>query len=319
MESIYVKENTIDIKAPVLLHNLEGNLGAGRASYMVTRHLFNTLKSVRLATFKTDELVDLRTCRPLATFESWRLTDVEFVNITLDLLYDDKGTAFLMLSGPEPTRSWTRFSKAIIELIKPYGVEKAYSLAGISSNVPHTRKGGVDVTITNEKHDKERTQSNDKIKVLSTIDVFLQYEMSKAGIDGFGLVTPVPFYLSESDFPQGAYVLLEKFASMTNLVLPLGDLAVACEMAESMLNGNQEIAENEGLITALEEQFDNGNSSPANIGFSKPKQETVESFPSGDELAESIETFLKTQNDVEQQKSTKNTMSFFKKMFGHKD
>ncbi|QPK94415.1 PAC2 family protein [Actinomyces sp. zg-332] len=323
MDSLYEVDNVVDVKTPILLHNLEGNLGAGHASFMVTRHLFNTLKSVRIATFKTDELVDMKAYRPLATFDDWCLEEVNFVNITLDLLYDDKGTSFLMLSGPEPSRCWGKFAKSIIELIKPYGVEKAYTLAGISTYIPHTRKGNVDVTITNRKYDKERKQSNERIRVLATMDVFLQYEMSKANIDCFGLVVPVPFYLADSDFPQGAYMLLEKFTAMTNLVLPLGDLAVACELADGMMSNSQEIAENEGLIRGLEEQFDSGNSVTSNIGVSEKQNVSAENFPSGDELAESIEAFLKSQsetdNDIQKSvKSQNDSYGFLKRLFGKK-
>lgn len=326
MESLYEIDNVVDVKTPILLHNLEGNLGAGHASFMVTKQLFNTLKSVRIATFKTDELVDMKAYRPIATFEGWCLEEINFVNITLDLLYDDKGTSFLMLSGPEPSRLWNKFAKAVIELIKPFGVERAYTLAGISTYIPHTRKGNVDVTITNkQKHDKERTQNDDRIRVLATMDVLLQHEMAKANIDGFGLVAPVPFYLAESDFPQGAYMLLEKFATMTGLVLPLGDLAVACELADGMMNNSQEIADNENLIKGLEEQFDSGDSVTSNIGISQnqPTAGTTESFPSGEELAESIETFLKSQNEVDNDmlknaKPQNDNNGFFKRLFGKK-
>lgn len=86
---------------------------------------------------------------------------------------------------------------------------------------------------------------------------------------------------------------------MTNLVLPLGDLAVACEIADSLLAKSSEIAENSPMIKNLEEQFDKGvaNTSP-NIEFTNADVKVSESLPSGDELAESIEAFLKTQNGI---------------------
>ena len=316
---LYRVDNEVNVKAPVLLHNFSGNLDAGRVNAIVTRHIFTGLKYKRIATFVTDEIMDMRAYRPVATVDNWCLTDIDIIDTTLDLFYDDKGVAFLVLSGIEPHHAWTRFSQAVLELIKPFGVERAFTMTGVSSNVPHTRKGNIEVMVTNPSNDIDKSQGFEKIKVLATCDIFLQNYLSKhLGVNGFTLVTHVPFYLAESDFPQGSYALVEKFSAMSGLGLPVGDLVVACEMANKMLESNTEIVANSGLITALEEQFDNGKHDSSNIGVGNLDSNFADPIPSGDELAESIEAFLKLQEGQrgEDKGSGSKRGGFFRKFFG---
>ena len=336
MKPSYVVENLIEVKAPILLHNFSGKSDAGRASYIATTHLSSTLKKDRIASFSVDDFVDMRTYRPFISVSDWQVKDISFPEITLDLYYDDKGMPFLVLSGPEPSICWKSFVQEIIELIKPFGVERAFTFAGAPSNVPHTRKGEIDSIITKTSNGEKKLSSdesecekeNDKIfRFPTSMDLFLQYQLKNIGIEGTALISAIPFYLSDSDYPQGAYSLLEKFSFTTGLDLPLGDLAATCDYVTQVLENNPDIAQNANLIHSLEEEFDK-NKHESNIASSAV---SGDNFSSDNDLAKTIEAFLKHQDESPDRKtkniydsSQKNgennkNVSFFKKFFKKRD
>src|SRR2546423_8233254 len=67
----------------------------------------------------------------------------EAPQLSLRLVQDTPGTAFLLLVGPEPDVQWERFVAAVTQLVQRYRVRLSIGVNAIPMAVPHTRPIGV--------------------------------------------------------------------------------------------------------------------------------------------------------------------------------
>ncbi|EFC81569.1 hypothetical protein FrEUN1fDRAFT_5341, partial [Parafrankia sp. EUN1f] len=71
--------------------------------------------------------------------------------LAIELLHDEAGTPFLLLSGPEPDLHWKRFTSAVRAIMKDLGVQMSVGLNAIPMAVPHTRPCGVTAHATRKE------------------------------------------------------------------------------------------------------------------------------------------------------------------------
>lgn len=288
-----------DVKAPVLIHIHQTDFQDGYVNTIVPHHLLESLKHVKIAEFQRDHFTDVTFKRPLLVMENWTYKE-EILPSTmrLFLVYDDAGKPFLLLFGSEPQRHWDDYVKEILELIKPYGVRKAITCVPLSSNIPHTRRVKGDICSPNPELVSEKHADNMTLRVFMNIDTELQKSFNYNDIDAYTCLMPVPFYLAGMDYPQGGYELLNMISELTDLVLPMGELAVATEKMNKMLATDESVTNNMDTIAALERNYDE-NSNYLSTG---EQANQVGEFPTPNEdFVQTIENFLQSQNQEPEQ------------------
>ncbi|GAA2477620.1 PAC2 family protein [Streptomyces thermolineatus] len=281
---------------PVLLHHLEGFIDAGDTGAQVVRRLLDGRPHRLLARFDTDRLVDYRARRPLMTFDRDRWSSYEAPQTTLHLVDDAAGAAFLLLSGLEPDTEWERFTAAVQQLVRRFGVRIAVNFHGIPMGVPHTRPVGL--TPHGNRIDLVPGHRDwfDEAQVPGSADALIELRLTEAGHDVLGVAAHVPHYLARSVYPPSALAVVETVTAATGLVLP--DVAAALraeahrvheEIDRQMADGDRELLQ---VVRGLESQYD----AVAGAGGRENLLAESADLPSAEELGDEFERYLAEQD-----------------------
>jgi hypothetical protein len=111
-----------------------------------------------------------------------------------------------------------------------------------------------------------------------------------AGFTSASFWAPVPHYVATPPNPPATRALLERFAEFTDRPLDLRELAVASEAWRARVASAVESEEDmRDYVRALEEQAEHRAPDDDDAGGEEP------SIPSGDDLAEAFEEYLREQ------------------------
>jgi predicted ATP-grasp superfamily ATP-dependent carboligase len=278
---------------PVLIQTLTGFVDAGQATRLAREHLESTLQGRLVATFDIDALLDYRSRRPPMIFmeDHWeRYTEPA---LELHLMHDDAGTPFLLLGGPEPDLQWERFTAAVGGLVDRLGVGVTIGLNSIPMAVPHSRPTGITAHATRRELIAGYEPWLQRVQVPGSAGHLLEYRLGQWGRDAIGFAAHVPHYVSQTEYPAAAEVLLESISRTTGLMLPTTELREAAESVRADID--RQVAETDearAVVHALEEQYD---------AFTRGRDgtnllaEQTGPLPTADELGAELERFLASQ------------------------
>lgn len=273
-------------EGPVLLHALDGFLGAGSGPRMAAEHVSGD-ESAILESFDLDDYYDYRARRPPVVFDEDRYADYQPPTLDVRLQRDAVGTPFLVLAGPEPDYAWETFATEVADLIERYDVALTVGMGAVPMGVPHTRP----LVITQHANRKElvdqRNLWNGQLIVPASAQAMLEYRLGEWGYDAMGYVVHVPHYLAQVDYPAASIALLEAVCRRTGLRFDLDGLRA--KQADAIADIDEQVREQDGgeVLATLEQQYDT---------FSRGANESLlasdEPLPSGDELGRQFEQFL---------------------------
>ncbi len=263
-----------DLIAPVMVGAFDGWVDAGSAATAALDLLVEDAPIV--ATFDTDALFDYRARRPTLEIVDGRLAELSWPTLTVRRLTVDQRD-LLVLTGPEPDDRWQAFSRDVVDLARRVGVVEWISLGSIPAAVPHTR----DVPVIGTTSEPGRLRGGVRpgpsgvLRVPGAAVSVLEMGMAEGGIPAVGYFAQVPHYVS-GPYPAASLSLLAALGRHLDILLPTGDLADEARALRGRLD----------TATALEET-------------TRTYVERLEGMvdeqrlPSGDELIDEIERFLR--------------------------
>ncbi|MET1062846.1 MAG: PAC2 family protein [Aeromicrobium sp.] len=279
---------------PVLIHALDGFLGAGSAARLASEQLKSGHGEV-IHEFSVDDMFDYRARRPMIQFRDNHYADYEAPRLEIVLERDADGTPYFLLAGPEPDFQWERFAAEVRGVIQEYDVPLTLGLGAVPMGVPHTRPSMITAHgIRPELVDRQNLWSA-QVTVPSSAQSLLEYRLGEWGHDAAGYVVHVPHYLAQIDYPPAAIALLDALVDRTGLALDIEPLRA--RQGETLKEIEQQIEEQggAGLLGGLEEQYD-----AFTRGAAQSLLASDEELPSGDELADQFEQFLARQRKDDQ-------------------
>ncbi|MDQ1286960.1 MAG: hypothetical protein QG622_525 [Actinomycetota bacterium] len=283
-----------DLGSPVLVHVLSGFLDAGQAGRLAAEHLLGTLRHRTLARFDVDQLYDYRARRPPMTFAGDRWEAFDAPVLELNEVLDTSGRPFLLLTGPEPDVQWERFAAAVGELVDRFTVRLTIGLHAIPMGVPHTRPVSVTAHASRPDILGDHTQWIGRVQVPGNATSLLEFRLGERGHDAAGFAAHVPHYLTQTEWPEAASVLVSSVARLGDLSLPTAELdADAEEIRTAVAEQVEKQPEVLAVVRALEEQYDAFTGAQ---GRSLLTGEQVE-LPTADELGAELERFLAEENE----------------------
>jgi hypothetical protein len=248
-----------------------------------------------VATFDIDSLIDYRSRRPPMIFDTNHWVEYRAPALTVQACEDAVGVPFLVMTGPEPDRSWERFSAAVISLVERLDVSLAVGLHGIPMAVPHTRE--TELTPHGNRPDLlgESTSWIDRVEVPGSASALLEYRLDGAGHDAIGFTAHVPHYLAQAEYPSAAIALLNGITAATGLAFRTDELEEAAVVARKQIDeqvaASDEISE---AVRGLEARYDAVAAAASN---SLPLAAPGARMPDGDEIAAEFERFLAEQDE----------------------
>jgi hypothetical protein len=237
--------------------------------------------------FPVDAMFDYRARRPRIKFIADHYEDYEAPRLEIVREVDRKGTAFLVLAGPEPDYAWEQFAREVAEVVTAEGVELTLGLGAVPMGVPHTRPPLVTAHATRADLLDHDNLWKAELEVPSSAQSLLEYRLGQWGHDAGGFVAHVPSYVANIEYPTAARALLDAVLHAAKLDVSTDELAA--KEVEALIDIKRHIAENgaEELVRGLEEQFDAFSRGLANSLLADDAD-----LPSGEELARQFEAFL---------------------------
>jgi hypothetical protein len=278
---------------PVLVQALTGFVDAGSAIQLSRQNLLDHLDSRVVATFDLDQLLDYRSRRPTMIFVEDHWESYDKPALALHLVSDQLGTQFLLLAGPEPDLQWERFIAALEGLIERLDVRLTVGLNAIPMAVPHTRPVGVTAHATDKRLLGDREPWLQRVQVPASVGNLLEFRLGESGHDAIGFSAHVPHYLSQTNYPAAAELLLDSVSSSSGLALPTGDLRDAARLIRDEIDKQVEEDEQASrLVASLEAQYDaflRGREGNLLADNDRP-------LPTAEELGAELERFLAEQS-----------------------
>jgi len=273
-----------------LVAALTGFADAGSAVSLVSQYISDTLDSVEVGRFDNDEILDYRARRPIFQFDETHLTDYEPPRLALDLVRDELGEPFLLLSGYEPDMRWEQVNREIVELIDLYDVSSTTWVHAIPMPVPHTRALGVTVSGNREELTDRFSVWRPTTSVPGTMMHLVEYTLNGKNHPVAGFVVLVPHYLSDAEFPAAAVTALESITAATGRIFPTDSLR---EQGRSFLAGIAEQVEGndelQRLVGVLEKRHD---SYMEDNPLASPLTDEAGEVPSAEAIAQELQNFL---------------------------
>ena len=286
-----VRSDNDGANGPTLVIAMSGYADAGMAVETAADHLQAALETRELVSFNPDELVDYRSRRPAATISSNEPVSVDDANLSIQVLRDNAGRSFLLLSGPEPDIRWEAFTDSVADLVDRFGVKNTISLYAAPMPTPHTRP--LVITGHGSKDLTNRMVTLDSTMIVpGSASLFIERELANRGRNAAGFTAHVPHYLASSPYPHAAYRLLESVEAAAGLDLPLRSLERDMERVNEQLA--EQVGESEEVyhvVAQLEEQYDSFMEQ-----YRKRHPQAImpgeENMPSGEEISEEFQRFL---------------------------
>ena len=282
-------------EGPVLIHALDGFLGAGSASRMVADQLSSGEGEV-VHEYDIDALLDYRARRPMMNFAADQYSSYDEPRLRIVREHDTSGTPYLLLSGPEPDFMWERFIDETRQVIERLGVPLTLGLGAVPMGVPHTRPAMITAHGTRPELVDRKNMWSAEVTVPSSAQSLLELRLGQSGHDAAGYVVHVPHYLAQIDFPDAAIALLGALTDRTGLNIDDSALRTRQEATRAEIEQQIHDQGGEGLLEGLEEQYD---------AFTRGAAESLlahdEELPSGDEIADQFEEFLARQDNKDDQ------------------
>ncbi len=274
---------------PVLLHALDGFLSAGHAGRLAAEHLLgaDSAPADVIAELDVDRLYDYRARRPALSFDEDRYAGYEAPRLDVRRLTDAAGTAYLLLTGPEPDYRWEAFAAAVRQVVTQFGVRLVVGVGAVPMGVPHTRPIVVTAHATRSELVDRPNLWTGRLVVPASAQALLELRLGEAGIDAMGYVAHVPHYVSGLEFPPAVVTLLEAAGAAAGLTFDVDRLRTAAEA--TLAEVDRQVVEQEGneVLSTLEEQYD---------AFSRGAGQSMlardEDLPSADQLGQQFEQFL---------------------------
>lgn len=291
--SLYELHQRPDLDSPVLLVALEGWIDAAGAAAQAIETIVGQCEPVRVATFDADALLDFRARRPILHLEDGVQRGLTWSTTELHAARAPGGQDILLLTGVEPDHAWHAFADAVLALALELGCRMQVGLGAYPAAAPHTRPVLLSSTSSTDDLAATTGMVRGTIDVPAGVEAVLEHRFAEVGLPAVGVWAQVPHYVAAMRYPAAAARLIEgvnDVAGTDFTPAPLMDeVAGMRARIDELVTGNPQhlamIRQMEAAYDAALEAMDAGDS-----GLGGP-------LPSGDDLAEELQRFLREQDD----------------------
>ncbi len=294
MDNRYLSiERLPELERPILIAGFTGWNDAAEAASTSINTLNGSWKAERFGSFDAEEFFDFQTTRPEVKLVEGVTRRIEWPENTLSAtpqnLEATGGRGVVLLSGPEPNFRWRSFCGAVVDLARELNVELVVTLGALLADVPHSRP----VSISANSQDPALIESLDlsasRYEGPTGITGVLHRVCAEANLPSVSFWAQVPHYLPAVPSAPAAIGLLDGLSNLLGAEINTDDLQqTATEYQEQVSAAVSQDSDLASYIQMLEERYD-----------AQTIQGTRD-LPSGDELAEELESFLREQRNEEE-------------------
>jgi proteasome assembly chaperone (PAC2) family protein len=277
---------TPELERPVLIAGFTGWNDAADAASVAVGALASSWEVRRFGGFDGEEFFDFQTTRPQVKLVDGVTREIEWpenmLSATEPRLEAAGSRGAVLLTGPEPNFRWRAFSTAVVELAKALNVELVVTMGALLADVPHSRPVSVSANSQDATLVESLGLSASRYEGPTGITGVLHRACADGGLPSVSFWASVPHYLPAVPSAPAALALLDKLSDLLGMEVDTGDLESTAETYQEQVSvAVSQDSDLSSYVRMLEERFD----SQADQG--------ARSLPSGDELAQELEGFLR--------------------------
>jgi proteasome assembly chaperone (PAC2) family protein len=285
-----------ELRDPALIAAFTGWNDGGEAASAAVRWLVRRLPGQRFASIDAEHYHNFSTTRPVVRLNggerqiTWPSHDAFFHTDP------EKPRDLILIVAKEPEIQWRSYCDTVLDLAQTMGVSTLVTLGAFLGDTIHTRPVplsgfATSSDLSNRIVEIGVTPSN--YEGPSGMTTLIHDFARQAGIPSFSLWAAVPHYLPTTANPKAALAMVRAVAQILDLDLNLNRLEAAASFFQRQVD--QAIANDRramGMLRALERRVDEEES-----GAEESASESLESLPSAEEIIRDLESFLRTQDE----------------------
>lgn len=272
------------LRSPVLLVALQGLFDIGGVATSALDWMLKERDHTIVADIDPDPFFDFTQARPEVYNDEdgerqLRWPENEFAVVR----YPEGSRDIVVLNGIEPHLAWPAFTRCMVEVIRGLGIELVVSLGAAAEQVPHTRVPFVVGSTTNTDLARRLSLSMPRYQGPTGVAGVMLEAFDRENIPNVSLRVGVPHYLMNAQHPKSVASLLQHLQHVLRIPTDHANLQDEILKWQSLHDSAvEDDPQALGYIAMLERRHD---------------QMTERMMPSGDDLAEELEAFLREQDD----------------------
>lgn len=254
-----VIDNLPELRRPILIAGFAGWANAGEVSTSSVRYIIHQLKATRFAQIKNDRFHDFQSLRPLVHVDQGVIRSLKF--ISNDFYYwksGEKPHDLIIFHGTEPQFLWRDFIQCFLQVLKPYNLERIFTIGGVFDHIPHTIEPVITAVVTRSEQMEMLipygivgTQYTGPASIHS---VFLK-EFERHGIPSVSLWGHAPSYIQAQN-PKVIQTLIQKLSRLIDVEFDLQALKEPIQQMEDHVEqAMKEKPELRAFVEQLEQHY----------------------------------------------------------------
>jgi len=279
-----------ELERPVLVAGFIGWNDAAEAASVAVGALSDSWEAKQFGSFDPEEFFDFQATRPQVRLVDGVTRTIDWPENMLSAATSDEtgGRGMILLSGPEPNFRWRSFCDSVVTLARELEVELVVTMGALLADVPHSRP----VMVSANAQDPALVEGLDlaasRYEGPTGITGVLHGLCAEQGLPSVSFWASVPHYLPSVPSAPAALSLLESFSNLLRVKVDTSQLEHSAESYQEQVSAAvSQDSDLAGYVQMLEERFDSQAGDARNL-------------PTGDDLAEELESFLRDQRREEE-------------------
>jgi predicted ATP-grasp superfamily ATP-dependent carboligase len=186
----------------------------------------------------------------------------------------------VLLLGVEPSMRWPTLCRMVIDVARSTGADTVVTLGALLAGRPHTRPIRVTGTASTPQLATKFGLATPRYEGPTGILGVLMDAVRREDIDAIGLWAWVPHYVQGSPSPKAALGLVQRLSSLLDFTMDLSELEQKARAYETRID--EAVGSDPDIASTVQE-------------LERQADAEDEEIPSGEELAEEVERFLRDQ------------------------
>jgi predicted ATP-grasp superfamily ATP-dependent carboligase len=272
-----------DVSSPIVVCAFAGWNDGGEAATTAARYVRDRWGASRFASIDPEEFFDFQVNRPTVQLEGGRTRRLdwpacEFFNATVG------GRDVVLFIGIEPNNKWRTFVHAVVSVVRDLDPRLLVTLGAFLADVPHTRPAPVSAASSDDRWIGRLGIEPSRYEGPTGVVGVLHDSARAVGIPTVSLWGAAPHYLPTGTNPKVALSLLQKLGELIGIPIDTDDVETAVSIWEKQVR--EAVEEDENLVAYV-----------ARLEEAASEDTTLGQIPSGDQLAEELERFLRDNPD----------------------
>jgi proteasome assembly chaperone (PAC2) family protein len=284
-----------DLRDPLLVAAFEGWNDAGDAASGAADWLIRRSRARRFASIDPEEHIDYQSHRPLVELVDGVTRSITWpANAYFAASFPERD--MVVLRGVEPNVRWKSFCRTVLTVASETGCSTVVTLGALLGDVPHTRTVRVTGAATDPAMVGRLGLVRSRYEGPTGIVGVLHDACQSGGVPSASLWAPVPHYVATPPNPPGTRALLERLSALTGISVDLTELDEQADTWRAQVD--DAMADDEDVkdyVRQLEARVDAESAAEEGVVLGDSLSDA--DLPSGDDLADELQRFLRDRRD----------------------